>query len=120
MQQRVRLFLVVFLLMFFGSSNGQRFPAPGITISGLKKVHYQQMTKSFRSQFSRPVSLSAWDCTRPPIFTLLNMPTGSTYINNLGFICRYELKLDKVLAVPLRFRLGSMEYVDRLEGKGRR
>ena len=120
MVQRVSGFLVVFLLMFFGSSNGQRIPAPGITISGLKKVHYQQMTKSFRSQFGRPVFLRGLDSTHPPVFTLLNMPTGSTYINNLGFICRYELKLDKVLAVPLRFRLGSREYVDRMEGKGRR
>lgn len=120
MVQRVCGFLVVFLLMFFGGTYGQRHPAPGITIAGLKKVHYQQMTMPFRSQFSRPVFPGALDNTRPPAFTLLNMPTGSTYINNLGFICRYELKLDKVLAVPLRFRLGSREYVDRMEGKNGR
>lgn len=119
MVQRVSGFLVVFLLMFFGSSNGQRHPVPGITINGLKKVHFQQMAKPFQSQFARPVFLRSEDCTPAPFFTLLNMPTGNTYVNNLGFFCRYELKMDKVLAVPLRFRLGSREYVDRLEGKSR-
>lgn len=115
MVQRVAGFLVVFLLMFFGSSSGQRFPAPGIAVPGLKKVHFQQSAKPFQSQFGIVSILRATDCTRPPAFNLLNLPTGSTYINNLGFFCRYELKLDKVLAVPVRFRLGSKEYVDQLE-----
>jgi len=119
MVQRVAGFLVVFLLMFFGSMNGQRHPAPGITISGLKKLHFQQSVKPFQSQFGQPVFLKYEAGTPAPLFSLLNMPTGNTYVNNLGFFCRYELKLDKVLAVPVRFRLGSKEYVDRLEGKGR-
>jgi len=115
MVQRVAGFLVVFLLMFFGSSSGQRHPAPGITINGLKKLHFQQSAKPFQSQFGRPVFLRYEECTPAPVFTLLNMPTSHTYVNNLGFFCRYELKMDKILAVPVRFRLGSKEYVDRLE-----
>jgi hypothetical protein len=115
MVQRVAGFLVVFLLMFFGSSSGQRFPAPGITVPGLKKTHFQVLTKPFKSQF-RPVSVLGYDdCTPGYKFSLLNLPTSSTYINNLGFFCRQELKLDKVLAIPIRFRLGSKEYVDQLE-----
>ncbi len=34
-----------------------------------------------------------------------------------GFFCRQELKWDKKLPVPVRFRLGSQESCDRLEGK---
>jgi len=115
MVQRVSGFLVVFLLMFFGSMNGQRHPAPGITIIGLKKTDFQFTKKPFQSQFSRLVFMKSEDCTPTPVFTLLNMPTSQTYVNNLGFFCRYELKMDKVLAVPIRFRLGSKEYVDRIE-----
>lgn len=115
MVQRVAGFLVVFLLMFFGSSSGQRFPAPGITVPGLKKTHFQVLTKPFKSQFSPIRVFHSPEGSARPDFSLLKLPTGSTYINNLGFFCRQELKLDKVLAIPIRFRLGSKEYVDELE-----
>ena len=118
MVQRVTGFLVVFLLMFFSSSRGQLYPAPGTSISGLKKVQFQHFTKPFQSRFSKPEWLRAEDCLPVAKFTLLNLPTGTTYVNNLGFFCRQELKMDKVLAIPIRFRLGSREYVDWMEGKG--
>ncbi len=34
-----------------------------------------------------------------------------------GIICQKEWKLEKMTGVPFRFRLGSLEYVDRLEAK---
>ena len=37
------------------------------------------------------------------------------YVSTLGVICRNEWKMDKVLPVQLRFRLGSVEYVNNLE-----
>ena len=39
------------------------------------------------------------------------------YVNNLGFFCRQELKLQAVTSLPLVFRLGSVQYCDRMEGK---
>ncbi len=45
------------------------------------------------------------------------IPAGF-YTNNFGFICRQELKLDKITRrVLLRLRLGSVEACNRLEGK---
>jgi hypothetical protein len=40
-----------------------------------------------------------------------------SYIKNLAFFCRQEWKLEKALKVPFRFRVGSLEQCNLLEGK---
>ena len=39
------------------------------------------------------------------------------YVNNLGFFCKQELKLQAATGLPFKFRLGSLQYCDRMEGK---
>lgn len=39
------------------------------------------------------------------------------FINGLGLICHYELKFEAKTSIPLRLRLGSLEYVNYLEQK---
>lgn len=41
----------------------------------------------------------------------------TAYYNHLGFMCRQELKLEKATKTSFRFRLGSVDYTDRMEGK---
>jgi hypothetical protein len=41
------------------------------------------------------------------------------YSAQLGFFCKQEIKFDKITRIPFRFRLGSVEQCDRLEGKGK-
>ena len=39
------------------------------------------------------------------------------YVKNLEFFCKQELKLESALKVPFKFRLGSLNYCDWMEGK---
>ncbi len=47
-------------------------------------------------------------------FTLMSK---STFVAQSGFFCRQEYKFEKHTNIPLRFRLGSLDYTNYLEQK---
>ena len=47
----------------------------------------------------------------------LSILPGNYYTQHFGFFCKKELALEKVTKVPFRFRLGSIQQCDRMEGK---
>ncbi|OIR12747.1 hypothetical protein GALL_58140 [mine drainage metagenome] len=47
----------------------------------------------------------------------LHILPNNYYFNNIGFFCKKEILFEKATKIPLRFRLGSIEYTDYLEQK---
>jgi len=78
--------------------------------------------KNYYSSYLKNISLKNFEPARiNDISFLKDLKPKSIdkgfYCNNLGFFCKKEIQIEKITSVPLRFRLGSLEYVNKLEGK---
>ena len=49
-----------------------------------------------------------------PVITLIS---ADHYTRNFGFFCKKELQFEKATKIPFKFRLGSVQYCDWMEGK---
>jgi hypothetical protein len=57
------------------------------------------------------------DSNKMQELNFINLPSSSYYIDKLGIFCKKELQLDQLTPMPIRFRLGSLEYVNWMEQK---
>ena len=46
--------------------------------------------------------------------TQMSIPSA---LSNWGYMCKAEFKLEQKIRLPLKFRLGNLDYVNALEGK---
>ena len=47
----------------------------------------------------------------------VSMISSDQYTKNFGFFCKKELQFEKATKVPFKFRVGTVQYCDWMEGK---
>ena len=146
MVQRLCCFLVVLLLMFPGEIFGQEnclvnngkdsiivTQPPKIVCSGdgwpgIKKIIHMKPEERMKLPINyETLADLEWEKQlqidfvpiKPLLtpFILFKPSILPSYTSHLGFFCKKEGQLDKITNVPVRLRLGSLEYVNWMEQK---
>ena len=117
--QRAYQILVVFMLIL----PARIFSQQQMPLFAQKTPHiYSEENLKAQKNQNNSYSFSAFvDTKAPRPFTLnpllIRMEVINLIIQNLPFFCKKEFIFEKNTSVPLRVRLGSLDYVNKLEGK---
>ena len=105
----MKQFVILFIcLIICTKSYGQTGITPTNTaFFQVPKTHLNFLTK-VKINKNEPISVAK--------NTLVPIPSAYCY-QNLAFFCKVEVKIEKASTFPVKFRLGSIPYVDFLEQK---
>jgi hypothetical protein len=124
--QRINIFLVV-LLMLTGKIFSQEkiqsinsdsaFKIKGKYIPGFNLEKFCCNNNFNADHFKNVMTYKNSHITTRDLYLRSNVLDRQFYTEHLGFFCKKEIQLEKITSVSLRFRLGSLDYVNKLEGK---
>lgn len=117
----MRIFLIISLWVLISTVNTEAqeyWKISGKSISELRKdtllAEYQRPAIAYSSR----VRLTArpQDQVIPRDITKVKVPSAYSY-DHLGMFCKWEVQIERAVGLPVKFRLGEVQYVERLEGK---
>ncbi len=128
MRERINSFIVVLLFMFQAEISAQEksLAKQSVTTTVYENNGYFFGTfgpgkyYSHKILYTGPKQLKSYggiDVGGQKNPGQVNLFRPEFYKHQPGFFCRQELQLEKITAIPFRFRLGSLEYVNYLEQK---
>src|SRR5687767_15488033 len=128
MPERIFLLVVVLIFLFFSESSGQviivdKNLKTAIPLSSDHQIFKRRLgllrfSKNFPETMPDIKTIS-----RPGLLTSFVHSLKTLLLRNnfdaqeLSFFCRKEWQFEKATSIPLRFRLGSLEYTNYLEQK---
>lgn len=128
MAQRYFFGVVVLIFLFYGEILGQekiveKIPVFPDNYSNYTAFSVMESHRAFiknnpingQQKYVKPVTFSLSTGIFCPV--LASPVTQDFYSQHLSFFCRKELQIEKATSIPLRFRLGSLEYTNYLEQK---
>ena len=122
-RQNIKMWISSFVLLFL--FNGFLSAQNSYTIIGKSLIELRQ-EKIDKPIFSLSQSLAkpSLSIQKSPSIPFTKRNASLSYqapkvyqYQDLAFFCRLEVKMDRASKMPVRFRLGSVDYVNRLEGK---
>jgi hypothetical protein len=105
-----------FCMIFVGEGALAQKTTSFITINKAYFVAHKKQNSSWVKHTAaiKATITPVFSINQPIFFSIIN---SNFYTQNLGFFCKKELQVEKVIKFPLKFRLGSVQQCDWMEGK---
>jgi hypothetical protein len=120
--KRNRRFIVAFLgIILTNGLHAQKLllesgSAPTYSIIGRSPLTAQSTSNPFYVQ-QKSLLLGTSSFVEQSGYESPRLLPADYYQKNIGIMCKMEWSFEKNTHLPLRFRLGSLDYVNHLEGK---
>ncbi len=111
--------LTSIVLNTFSSREIEHFRAQQPIISNFRGEAIKTLPYKIRFRDSLSATLLPFQINLVLSYPTDNIPVipEKFYTNTLSFFCEKEWKFEKITSIPFKFRLGSVQQVDWMEGK---